>query len=312
MVEKVRRSILLAKVETNSGVDASPSTTDDVIVVYDLKVDPEPGNLERPDQGLGLSRLQEVLGNMKFKISFSVELKGSGAAGTAPKGLSALLQASGMAESISAGVSVTYAPAWTSMKTATLYAYKDGRLYKCLGTALNASFEIPSGERAMVKFEGESLYTRPIDSAFPSSYTPNTTVALAAKNMTVSFDSYAPVVRDINFSLNNVVTPRPDQNADWGFAYPVITDRNPGGEITIEAIALATKDLWAHFDADTLISMSVVLGATAGNIVTITAPYARMRNIPDGDADGINTHPIGVQFARTPLTDGSELSIVFT
>lgn len=307
-----RKALLLIKKETTSGQDASPVKASDAVIAYDVDISPEVGNQERPHQGSGLSRLQEVIGNMKFKISFSLELRGSGTAGTAPRGLGAALQAAGHSETLVGGTSATYAPISASIPTVTIYAYVDGKLYKCVGTSLNASFEIPAGERAMVKFEGESLYQRPTDSSYPTDPTFDTTLPLVGKNMTVYLDSYAAVIKGLNFSPNNTVTPRKDLNQTWGWAVPNITDRNPGGEITIEDILLATKDYWAKFDADTLMELSVIMGATAGNIVTINASYVRLRGIPMGDEDGIRTTALPFQMAMTPLTDGSEYTIVFT
>lgn len=312
MTERSRKSVLMAKIQSAPTTDAVPVAADDAMIVYDFKADPDVKNIERQDQGLGLSRLQEQIGDMKYKISFSCELRGSGAAGTAPKGLGALLKASGHSETISAGVSVTYAPRSSSDQWVTVYGYVDGRLYKCVGCQFNVSIEGKSGENLMLKFEGESLYTRPIDSTFPSSYSPNTTLPLKFRNVVAMLDSYTPVLRELSLSPNNVVTSRPDANQIWGFQPALITDRNPGGKMTIEAIALATKDYWAKFDTDTLMALSIVLGSTAGNICTITATYCKLRNIPKDDADGIVTHPLEFQMARTPLTDGSEYTIVFT
>lgn len=71
-----------------------------------------------------------------IKGKFSVELGGSGTAGTAPM-WGRMLRAAGFAEAITAVTRVDYTPVSAALESASMYAYDSGVLKKCLGTRLN-------------------------------------------------------------------------------------------------------------------------------------------------------------------------------
>jgi len=167
-----------------------------------------------------------------------------------------------------------------------------------------------AGEIPMIKWNLQGLFETPIDFAFPSSYGPDQTVPVVAKNLVATFDAYAAVIHELTLKMANVITERPHLGALHGIAGFQITDRNPEGEIIIEAVTLAQKNFWTKFGSDTVQVLSVVLGTIAGNICTILANQCRTRQIPFEDVDGIWTHPIPFQLARNVGDD--ELSLAFT
>lgn len=98
-------------------------------------------------------RQPRYAGGLK-KVSFGCEVKGSGAAGTAPE-IGALLQVCALAENVVADTSVTYARTSTpsAHKDGTLYYYQDGLLRKLYGVRGTVSFALETGGKMMANFE---------------------------------------------------------------------------------------------------------------------------------------------------------------
>ncbi len=66
--------------------------------------------------------MASVGGMRTTEITFKVELRGSAAAGSAPE-IGDLLEACGMAETVTAGSSVVYSPVSVNDKSVTIYHY---------------------------------------------------------------------------------------------------------------------------------------------------------------------------------------------
>jgi hypothetical protein len=92
-----RKRLLLAEIEGTYGSDPSPTGTD-AVLVRDLNITPvqsESVNRDLVRPYLGAS--EQLLANVRVECTFSVELAGSGAAGTAPR-YGSILKACGFAE----------------------------------------------------------------------------------------------------------------------------------------------------------------------------------------------------------------------
>lgn len=301
--------LVLAKVESTYGTDPTPSNSADCVIAYNVEVTPETDIIERRDLSNTLSRLKELGGKRRCKISFEVDLRGSGTAGTAPKGISGLMKACGHSETIVADTSVTYAPRSSSFESCTIYAYLGGVMVEINGAVGTMEISLPAGQVGRIKFEMMGLYNTTVDASVPTP-THDSTVPVVLKNLTATFDSYAAVIREITLKQNNKIAERANLASTHGIAGFDVVDRNPDGEIIIDAVLLATKNFYTKFEADTVQVLSVVVGGTAGNICTITASQCRLRNIPWAEEDGVLTHPLPFQMARSSAND--EYSIALT
>jgi hypothetical protein len=58
--------------------------------------------------------------------------------------------------------------------------------------------------------------------------------------------------------------------------------------------------------------MSYTLGATPGNICTLSAPKAQITDVGDGDRDSIRTNEIEGQLNGSTVAGDDELSLAFT
>ena len=105
-----RKRLILAETEGSYGVDPSPDGAD-AILVRDLNITPQQSDVVSRDlvrPYLGAS--EQLLANTRVECTFSVELAGSGTAGTAPR-FGKVLKACALAET-------TVAPAETGTATA--------------------------------------------------------------------------------------------------------------------------------------------------------------------------------------------------
>ena len=92
-----RKRLLLAEIESTYGTDPSPGAAD-AVLVRDLNITPAQSDVVNRDlvrPYLGAS--EQLLANTRVECTFSVELAGSGAAGTAPR-FGSVLKACGLAE----------------------------------------------------------------------------------------------------------------------------------------------------------------------------------------------------------------------
>ena len=113
MAQLTRKRVILIEAESSYGTDPTPAATD-VVLVRDLSITPQSSDVVNRDvvrPYLGAS--EQLLANTRVECTFSVELAGSGTAGTAPRYGSAL-KACGFSETVASGTSVTYAPVSSS------------------------------------------------------------------------------------------------------------------------------------------------------------------------------------------------------
>ena len=167
MAQLTRKRVILIEAESSYGTDPTPAATD-VVLVRDLSITPQSSDVVNRDvvrPYLGAS--EQLLANTSVECTFSVELAGSGTAGTAPRYGSAL-KACGFSETVSSGTSVTYAPISSSFSSVTIHYNVDGVRHivtGCRGTfVINAAVgEIPS-----IDFTFTGIYNAPTDTALPS------------------------------------------------------------------------------------------------------------------------------------------------
>ena len=137
---------LLAKTEVTYGTDPVPTGTANAMLSKGVTIAPHLGNRATRDLARSTFGAQSEINTGPYvTVSFGIEYAGSGTAGTAPK-WGPLLLACGFSETVSAGVSVTYATVSTALKPVTLYFYMDGQQHKVIGARGNVSFNLSRGQ----------------------------------------------------------------------------------------------------------------------------------------------------------------------
>ena len=267
--------------------------------------------LERAVKDASLSPFPSIPGKRSAQISFSTELRGSGAAGIAPDyGL--LFKGCAMGETIAAGASVTYAP--TSDKSdytkICLTTFIDGLRIMYLGCMGSFSVNCPLDGVPTVDWEFEAADFEVSDAALlhGDSYDAETPEPVLMSGF--SFGGFHFDVTNIRFAMNNNVVLRQSANVSGGHVNAMVTGRAPSGSFDPEAVLKATDDVFGDWESGAQLPLSVRIGQRAGNICTITAPKCQYADLGFGDRDGLLSYDAPFRLARDAGDD--EISIVFT
>ncbi len=302
-----KKTTLYCKIETTSGTDVSPAVTDGVIA-YDVDLSIKADMKERNASNADRSIYPNIRGKTSVELKFWIELKGSGTAGTAPK-WGPLLKACDRLETANAGTNVIYSMALVTT-TCTIYVNIDGILHKIVGCAGDTEIDLTSGDIARLNFTISGVYVLATDSV-SAAITVDTTTGLITKGATTTFGSYAAIIEKLILKFGNSVVERTSMNVTEGILAYMVGNRNPSGVMTCEAVLRATSnaDFWSYFDAGTTKALSLVLGATAGNIITIVAPVCKLTAPKYGDRNGLRTVDIEFQMARSSGNDEMTLTL---
>ena len=284
----LRKRLILVETESSYGSDPTP-TGADAVLVRDLSITPQSSDVVSRDlirPYLGAS--QQLLANTKVECTFSVELAGSGTAGTAPQ-YGKAIQACGLSETVAAGTSVTYEPESSSFNSVTIHYNIDGVRHKVTGCRGNLTLNASVGEIPSLDFAFTGIYNAPDDTALPTPTYSNQDDPLIFKNgNTSSFAllSYAGALQSISMDLGTSLVYR---ELVGGTKEVLITDRAVSGSVSIEAVLMATKDFFAAAvdDDAALGNLQFTHGATAGNIVQFTSSKVDIGDVSYGDQDGI-------------------------
>jgi len=305
-----RKRVILIEAESSYATDPNPGATD-VVLVRDLSITPQSSDVVNRDvvrPFLGAS--EQLLANTSVEVSFSVELAGSGAAGTAPR-YGAALKACGLSETVSSGTSVTYAPVSSSFSSVTIHYNTDGVRHKVTGARGTVVLNASVGEIPSLDFTFTGIYNAPDDSALPTVTYGNQATPLVFKNgNTTSFQllSFSAALMSLSMDLGNSTVYR---ELVGGTKEVIITDRAASGSVSIEAVALSSKDYFAAALTDSSLgNLTVTHGTTAGNIVALSSTKVDIGDVAYGEADGIQM--LEIPYTLVPSASGNELSLVFT
>ena len=310
MAQLTRKRVILIEAESSYGTDPTPAATD-VVLVRDLSITPQSSDVVNRDvvrPYLGAS--EQLLANTKVECTFSVELAGSGAAGTAPRYGSAL-KACGFSETVSSGTSVTYAPVSASFTSVTIHYNVDG--VRHIVTGCRGSFVINAavGEIPSIDFSFTGIYNAPTDTALPSvTYGAQATPLIFKNGNTSGFSllSHSGALMNLSMDVGNTLVYR---ELVGGTKEVLITDRAANGSVTIEAPALATKDFFAAALTDaSLGNLQFLHGTTAGNKVQFISSKVDIGDVSYGEADGVTM--LEIPYTLVPSAANDEMSIVFT
>lgn len=308
----LRKRLILIETESTYGTDPTP-TGADAVLVRDLSITPQSSDvvsreLIRPYLGAS----PQLLANTRVECTFSVELAGSGAAGTAPQ-YGKALKACGLAETIAAGTSVTYDPVSSSFESVTIHYLIDGVRHKMTGCRGTVAITASVGEIPTLDFSFTGIYNAPDDSALVTPTYANQADPLLFKNgNTSSFQllSYSGNLQDFSFELGNEIVYRELIGAGKEV---LITNREATGSVSIEAVLMATKDYFASAADDdaALGNLQFTHGSTAGNIVQFTSSKVDLGDVSYGDSDGIAM--LEIPYTCVPdSAANTEFDLIFT
>ena len=308
-----RNKVLLAKVETVYGTDSAPTGAANAILATDVRIMPMEGqDVSRElDSRPWMGASDTIPVGLHAKISFKSEVKGSGAAGTAPA-IGPLLRACAMAEVVSAGVSVTYSKVTSNHASATIWLNIDGTLFALTGARGTAVYRVNASGIAYMEFEFWGLFVQPAAAAMPTptygvQLTQMPQAASSANTPTFTVGGVTLVLRSFALDFGNVVVPRMLIRSES----ILITDMSEKIDMTVEAEPLATLNPFALAAAGTAQVLSLVHGVGAGRITTLAVPQGVLQR-PTGleVQDNIVEWPLSM--IPRAASAGSQFTLAFT
>jgi hypothetical protein len=299
-----RNRLALCKIETTYNTNSSPAASD-ALLFTELDVQPLAVELtERETIQSYFGNRASIVTQRSVPVKATVELAGSGTAGTAPR-WGALMRSCAAAEAIVASTSVTYSPVSSSFSSYTMDFYKDdGARQAITGIRGTAELSLSAGEVPTLAFDQMGQYTAPGALSLPTpTYSAQASpVAVNSDNTTaVSVHGFSACMSAFSMSLGVDMTFRQLAGCTKEV---LVTGRAPSGSITIELPNFATKDFLAIVSAQTTGSISWQHGQTAGNIVTFTASTCAFDAPSIEEADAVTM--ITLPFRPLPSGAGND------
>lgn len=283
----IRKTAMLAKIETTYKTDAAPSGAANAMLVSNVTVNPY--DAEVVDRALlreyfGAS--EQLAGVANLKVSFDVELAGSGAAGTAPA-WGPLLRACSAAETISVGNRVEYNPITDNPESATIYWYDHGVVHKLLGCRGNAQFKLDLAGKPVISYNFIGLY-----GGLSATSVVSTTLTAFQKPLVVTDTNTGDITLGCTYSAgalsSGTAYPSKGLNINVGNAIEHVailgdesvdvTGRESTGSLQLALTAAQEVTFLATVQANTTQSLGFVHGTAAGNIITVYTPAVQLTN----------------------------------
>lgn len=295
---------LLVKIEGTSGTDSVPTAGANAVQMLGspaITVDYlEQGLRNDVINGVLITADRAAAAGRFVKIdNITLEVRGSGAAGTAPE-CDALLRAAGFSVATSAGVSNLYTTLDTGMETVTAYAYAAGKLFKVVGCVATFEESAEATKRGMLKFSLQGrLSVDPTETALPA-LTLSTVIPPLFHSATTSIGSWtsgsAEPMQQLSVGIkgNETIAALPSAGATDGHAGYLLADRKTSQTMKIRTPALASFDPYAlsRADGSTMPNTAHQIGTVAGNRLKVTTGKWALVAPKIGTQDSVFTYDL--------------------
>lgn len=304
---------VLAKTESVYNTDPVPVAGTNAVLMENPQWSFDSARLyERTPLRASLAPLKPLYAGTLMSLKFDVEIKGSGTAGTAPE-IGPLLTACGMSETIVAVTSVTYKPSSTvsTHKSITFHIYQDGTRTVMTGARGQVSGVNMVGESGKMSFTFIGHFVSRTDVAIVTP-TYNTQVPVPLIGVPFLVDSYAAIIRKLDWDLGNEIAKPGNIAATDGFGEIRIGSRKLSGSLDPEQVLAATYNFVTKWTSGAAVTLdSGLVGTVAGNRWKITMPAVTYTEVAQAEESGLLTHDLKFQGLETAALD-DDISIVFT
>lgn len=290
----IRKTLILAKVETQYGVEPTFAGSD-ALLVSNVQLSYVAGNQPRDVIRPHFGASEEVAVGEHMTLSFETELAPSGTAGTAPA-WGALLRGCGMAQTITALTNVVYNPVSASFESLAFSYVLDGVRYKVGGARGTVELAVNVGEIPRLRWSFTCLYggvaaESPITPDYAAWKMPEAVSNANSADMTLGGAYAAGAVtggevyacRGFTLNLGNSVA----FQEVLGAQRVLITDRQASGQITFDLSAADEVAFRSGVSAATVQSASLEHGTAAGKKALIWMPKMQLTNPTVVDVDGV-------------------------
>lgn len=316
----IRNTAILAKIESTYGTDSTPTEGANALLVSNVSINPlSAANVDRDLVRPYMGASEQLVGPANIELSFDIELSGAGAAGTAAA-YGPLLRACGFAETLSASVRAEYNLVTPVADSVSIYYFSDGVKHIAKGCRGTLLLKMSAGGRPVLSFKFLGL-DGGITAASPSALT-----LTAFKTPAVISE---PNTGDLTFGATyTAATPTltggtgyPSQGIELdlgnNLAYmPLlggesveISQRSVTGKIVLDLTAANEVSFMTTVKANTLQSLGIMHGTTAGYKTMIWLPSVQLLNPSKTDVNG--KLMLGFDVRCVPTSAGNdELKIV--
>lgn len=317
MSRYIKNTLIAAAIEATLGQDAAPTGAANAILVTDMSITPlDAQNINRDLVRGFFGGSEQLVGPGSVKLSYSVELAGSGTAGTAPA-WGKLLQGCAAGEgSLTTPARVEYTPVSTGLKGLTQYYYDDGVLHKLLSAMGDFNLTAKIGERPMLKFDWVGLDGGISVASDTGTFTAwKKPVAMTKANVIditlgATYGAGALTGGTVYSStgLDMKAGNQVNYTALLSSETVDITDRESTGSIELDLTATQEVALMASVKNNTTQSLAITIGTTAGNKIIFFAPAVQLLNPKKVDKNG--KRMIGYDVRYVPVNGNDEWRIV--
>lgn len=321
MARYLRNTVILAKLESTYGTDATPTGASDAMLISNVSINPLVAQNVNRDIVRGFfGGSEQLVGTAYVEASFDIELAGSGTP-TTPTQWGRLLQACGMAQTVQAA-SVDYTPisVFGASSSLTIYYYLDGQLHKLLGARGTFSLNMRIGERPTLRFRFIGLYggltaasnATPTLTGFRTPLVitnPNTgQLKLGAVSYVSSTGNITPgtayTSRGLTLDIGNNLVYQPL----LGVETVEITQREATGNISLDLSAAQAVTFMADVLANTTTALGITHGGASGNTIVVHSPVVQLIEPSVDDVNGQALHAYNLRLV--PSAGNDELRIV--
>lgn len=313
----IKNALVAAKIETTTGTDAVPTGAANAILVSDASITPlDAQNIDRNLIRGTFGASEQLVGSASVKVTYTVELAGSGTAGTAPA-WGQLLQACACAEGVLATPArVEYTPVSTGLKSATQYYYDDGALHKLLACMGDFTLSAKAGERPTLQFEWTGLDGGMAAATDTGNYQGwKKPVAMTKANVvdiTLGATYSAGVLTGgtvysstgLEMKAGNQVQFTPMLSTET----VDITDRESTGSLEFDLSAADEITMMGKVKANVTQSLAITIGLASGNKIIFFAPAVQFISPKKNDKNGKRL--IGYDLRFMPVNGNDEWRIV--
>lgn len=180
----------------------------------------------------------------------------------------------------------------SGIKSASMYVYQDGTVYKCVGCKGDVSFKLDANGMGMWSFTFTGRLSAKADVAMPTPTFPGDAVAKIVWNnrngVSGLFLDRTPIaVTQLTFGTNNGVINPPNPNQAEGFDETEIIKRELRGVITPKSTLVATRDSLTQYKDAGISLIAARAGRALGNRVAFLFYSAQLSGYSHEDQGGI-------------------------
>lgn len=271
--------------------------------------------IENPVYGGSLGRNKFFLGKSVGSASLKFFLKGAGTAGTAPE-IGKLIRLAGLQETISAGVSVTYAPRNTSHESGTLTFNLDGVEYAMKGVrAEKLTIPLEAGQPVRAELSVKGLYNAPTAASLSApTFADSAVVPPICAGMALTIGGGTFVLPKFTLELANVLNVAESVNgvaAARGIQEIRVVGREYGGSFTVEVDTVNDVEFWTSLTGATELAVASTGFGAAGNLIKVSTSVLQIEDVKPGALNGTRVYEVKYRINKH-ATAASEFQLSFT